>query len=249
MVDAVAEIQAARAHTLSAGTARIACSTDRSWSWPSAPADPGRSAARRAGRRAAKTVGKALGKGAYRLATRNHGSEHDPFHQEFSEGVIDLIGRRSMIRDGNAGKVQIGAEQWFGRSGRARKTMHAEPARVASPLWLVDLLGGIVRADDQGVDDVGGEQWRHFAVTVNLAVASAAVDGGMPSPRRDRLEDLLALPVEVWLDATDLRRIRYTESMPFSTAVDAVTLSDFGVDVEDLDWSRIPSYRSPGEAQ
>lgn len=114
-----------------------------------------------------------------------------------------------------------------------------------SPLWLLDLLGGVVGAEDQGEDTVDGEPCRSVRVVVNLAEASAALPGGMPSPARDRFDDLLALPVEVWVDSTHVRRIRITDTeTAHSSVVVTLTLREFGVSVDDLDWSRLPTFRS-----
>lgn len=66
----------------------------------------------------------------------------------------------------------------------------------------------------------------------------------MPSPAaRDRFESLLRLPIELWLDETHLRRIRFIDEHRTTT----VTFSDFGADVDGLGWSRLPIFRSPNE--
>lgn len=240
----IAELRAAMQRTLSAGSARITYESDQSWSMPQFPT-PQRSPARRVLLGTGKAVGKAIGKAVYRVAARGQ----DPLHHLNAEGVVDLAGHRSMIDHGSYAHLEVGAEQWRGRSGRSLATLTAQRTSTTSPLWLLDLLGGATSAEDQGEDAVDGEPCRHLQVVASLADASAGVPGGMPSPARDRFEDLLALPVEVWLDSMHLRRIRFTDTeSSFSSAQITLTLSDFGVDLDQLDWSRLPTFRSPAEA-
>ena len=65
-----------------------------------------------------------------------------------------------------------------------------------------------------------------------------------PCRHSPRFEDLLALPVEVWLDAQHVRRVRYRPEHLTET----LELWDFGVALDDLDWTRLPAFRSPDEA-
>lgn len=116
----------------------------------------------------------------------------------------------------------------------------ASPPRVASPLWLIDLVAGVTTADDRGSDQVEGHKWRYVVATASLAEASGRHPEGMPSPARDRFEELLQLPVELWLDDPHLRRIRFVSEH----RTDTLTLDAFGVDTQELDWSRLPTFRS-----
>jgi len=87
-----------------------------------------------------------------------------------------------------------------------------------------------------------------------LAADSARIEfrvewtwGGIAAPARTRFEDLLALPVEVWIEDTQIRRIRFSfEGIEQHT--DTLELWDFGVSLDDLDWTRLPTFRSPDEA-
>jgi hypothetical protein len=136
--------------------------------------------------------------------------------------------------------LQVGAEQWSGRSGRPLNTLSAAPSPIPSPLWLVDLVAGVTSAEDHGTEEVDGQAWRHLLATTSLAEASARRPEGMASPAWDRYEELLALPVEVWLQDGHLRRLRFVAEQ----RTDAVTFTDFGVPVDGLDWNRLPATRS-----
>lgn len=145
-----------------------------------------------------------------------------------------------MIDYGTYAVLQVGTQEWSGRSGRALDTLPASPSSVASPLWLIDLLAGIITADDRGSTQVEGQQLRHIVATANLAEASSSQPDGMPSPARNRYEELLQLPVELWLGDDRLRRIRFVSEHRTETLM----LDAFGVDIQELDWSRLPTLRS-----
>lgn len=159
--------------------------------------------------------------------------------------MIDLTGRRSMVDHGDSAHLQIGTQEWSGLSGRALDTLPATPPRPASPLWLIDLLGGITTAEDRGVEDVDGQQCRWIAATASLIEASARIPDGLASPARDRVDDLLSLPIEVWLDADDLRQIRFVDGDHLQSVTSTVTFNGFGADLDQLDWSRLPTFCTP----
>lgn len=146
-----------------------------------------------------------------------------------------------MIDFGDYAMLQASDQLWSGRSGRALSTLPSSAPRVASPLWLIDLLGGLTGAVDLGTEQVEAQAWRHWTATADLATASAELPQGMPSPASDRFEELLRLPLEVWVDDTHLRRLSFTED----NRTETVTFSDFGSGVEDLDWDRLPTFLSP----
>jgi hypothetical protein len=104
--------------------------------------------------------------------------------------------------------------------------------------WLVDLLRGIADADHEGDDLVRGTRCRRLATRVDLSVASAASKDGLRPPTVQRFEELLALPLTVWLDETYVRRVRFSE---FSGgAIQTLDVWDFGVDTSGIDWSQRP---------
>jgi hypothetical protein len=233
MTDDVDAVRAAREQLIAAGSARIDCTVEHTWTLPEFPAEPGRARVRPAVFRAGKAVGRVL----CRVLTRR-----TDYRQQTAAGVIDFAGRRSMIDYGHYAELQIGDQLWSGRSGRPVSTLPPSAARVGSPLWLVDLLGGITSAEDLAIE-ARAEPWRHLTMITNLAEASRQAPAGLASPARDKLEGLFGLRVEVWLDDTQLRKVRFTDDYRIAT----VTFSDVGTDVEGLDWDRLPTFRSPEE--
>lgn len=94
------------------------------------------------------------------------------------------------------------------------------------------------------MQEVYGAPCRHLEITVDLSRASRAAPGGLATPRRRRFEDLLALPAEVWLDEHHVRRVRCRSEHRMET----VQFREFGVSLDHLDWTRLPTFRSPEEA-
>lgn len=240
MSDDVAAIRAARERTIAAGSARVSRVTDSSWTWPAFPAKGNRHPAWGPILGAGRFAWSLVGRPVWRAATRGVDVRHMT-----AEGIIDFTGRRFMIDYGSYAILQVGSQEWDGRSGRALSTLPASAARVGSPLWLVDLVGGTTGAENLGVDHVQGREWRRYLATASLAEASADVPAGMASPGHDRFEDLLRLEVEVWLDAVYLRQVRFIVDRD---RVETVTLRDFGTPVEGLDWDRLPTFRSPDDS-
>lgn len=204
MTDLVSAVRRAREETVAAGSSRVSWLRDVSWSLPQFPARPARGPVQRLVRRVRSTAGKVIVQGASGLVSRLG----DPRHL-VGAGVVDLSGRRVMVDFGSYATVQIGTQEWSGRSGRPLDTLPAAPPHVPSPLWLIDLVGGMTTARPCGAEEVAGENWQHLTGTASLAEASEAAPKGMPTPARDDFDELLALPIEVWLDDGQLRRIRF----------------------------------------
>lgn len=240
MSEGVEAVRTARDRAIAAETAHIIWTTDLLVKLPPARTDRGpvRTGIIGVGKLAGKTVGEGL------LRLMGGGSD---FRHRTAEGIIDFAGRRYMIDHGRYAVVEIGDQSWTGRHGRALSTLPPLPAQPASPLWLIDLLDGITSTEEVGSEEAT-PMWRHFAASANLAEASAASPDGMLSPTQRRFEDLLELPVEVWLDTTDLlRQVRFTSDYQTDnivTQTDTITLSGFGAGIEDLDWTRLPTFRS-----
>ena len=78
----------------------------------------------------------------------------------------------------------------------------------------------------------------------DLSRASRATPGGVAVPTLGRFEALLALTAEVWLDDCHVRRLRFAAE----NRTDTLELWDLGVALDDLDWSRLPTFRTAGEA-
>lgn len=234
MSAALDEVRRAVDQTTGSRSARISCTTTFTWTMSHASSRK-RGPIRQVAVTAARRVATAVGRPILRLV-----AGRDDLRRFTSEGFIDFAGDRSLVDHGSFAILQAGTQVWSGRSGRPIATLDAEPARVASPLWLVHLLAGTVSASEQGSDRVDGEQWRRFDVVADLAIASAARPGGMPSPAQDRFETLRELSFEVWLHDGYLKQIRFVTAAEETV----ITLTEFGVDVDGLDWQTLPVFNS-----
>lgn len=131
MTDCMAAVRTALDLAVDARTAQVACSTDHSWALPPMPARSDRGPVATAARGVVTSVGKAIGRGIIRGVTRGA----DPRHQ-VGDGVLDLVGRRCMIDYGSYAVLQVGTQEWSGRSGRALDTLPASPPRLTAPRRL-----------------------------------------------------------------------------------------------------------------
>jgi hypothetical protein len=222
-----------RAHhaTLEASTARVVAVTDHEWP-PVEPTPRRRPRSRPV--RLLSSIAKASAKRLWTPIT-------DRFRHMEAEGVIDFGHRRYAVDYGYYSLVYLDGQEWSGRSGRARLTLSARSDVVPTPLWLVDLLSGVTHADDSGTDIVRGGTCRRIAARVDVGQASAATPGGVAAPALTRFEGLLSLPVDVWIDDTHVRRVRCTADHK----TDTIELWDFGVRIKALDWTYMPTFRSP----
>jgi hypothetical protein len=148
------------------------------------------------------------------------------FRHQTAEGIIDITGRRYMLDYDSYARLYADGKEWDGRSGRALTTLPPDAFALPTPLWLLDLVAGVVEASETGTDEVRG------------------APGGIAAPGRRRFEDLLALPVEVRIDNTQIRRIRFSFSEGVERHTDTLELWDFGAPLDDLDWTRLPTFRS-----
>ena len=232
--DPLAALEAARERTLAAPSARIELLSDHTWEMPQMPR-------RRQGGllRLVANLGRAAGKRLLKKALRGIDLRH-----QSAEGFLDLAQRRYMLDHGHYARLYAGGKEWDGRSGRALATLPADEHQVPTPLWLLDILSGVTSAAEDGTDDVRGVRCRHLTATIDLSRASAATRDGVAVPARGRFEDLLAVEAEVWIDDKHVRRIAFCSEQRTET----LELWDFGIDVEDLDWTRLPTFRSPEEA-
>lgn len=183
--------------------------------------------------------------GAKWLAKR---ATRDRLRRQTAEGVIDMAERRYMLEYGSYARLYADGKEWDGRSGRRLVTLPPNPDEVPTPLWVLDILAGFTAGSETGPEDVRGTPCRHLTGTTDLSRASQATPGGVAVPARKRFEDLLALPVDVWVDDTHIRRVRFTSEHPTGHRSETLELWDFGVQLDDLDWTRLPTFRSPEQA-
>jgi hypothetical protein len=170
-----------------------------------------------------------------------------PFGPTAAKGILEPASGRYMIDFGSFAQIHDGRETFGGRSGRPLATLSPFPDQGASAdmLWVLRVLLGTTDAAIEGQEVLHGSVCTKLSVHVDLAIASDAVASGLRSPRVDRFEQLHAMPGTVWTDAEHIRRVHFpnVESRELS-----LELWDFGVATDQFDWSRLPTFRSPGEA-
>src|SRR3954452_22144868 len=234
---AVDVISEAADRTRAAASARIELFIDHTWQMPPMPPMPRR---RRGGlMRPLTWAAKAAGKRLLKAASRNF-----DFRHQSAEGVIDVRGRRYMLDYGSYARSYADGKEWDGRSGRPLSTLPPDDQELPTPLWLLDILAGLTSVADERAEDVRGTPCRCFTATVDIGRASKLTPGGVAVPALGRFEDLLALPIEVCIDDRHVRRVRYRAEHRTET----LELRDFGVALAGLDWTRLPTFRSPEEA-
>jgi len=164
--------------------------------------------------------------------------------KEPATGVVDFQAHRCVFGSspGNSSLI-IGDRHWSGSPGTSLAGLRDKPATTFQPLWLVDLLGGVVDARGQAVEDIDGRSaWRYLAhADLDHASAAASYTLAVPDDAEKRTDDG-HVAVDVWIDDDGhIRRIRHTalaESHPLFTVT--VDLTDFGTALPS-DWSRIPA--------
>jgi len=164
-------------------------------------------------------------------------------------GVIDFAGHRCMYGPFQASKEREEAvlvvrdRHWTGAPGEHIHRLSAKTAPANQPLWLLDLLCGVVDAEKRGVASLQGQTCTHFGAQVDLLRASDAVAYQMALPPGvSQLQELQRIPVELWIDGEGhVRRVRHTAAS--ETAVLTVDLTEFGTSLPS-DWSRLPSGKA-----
>ena len=232
--DLLAALESARVRTLAAASARIELLVDHTWAMPQMPR-------RRRGGLLSPVIRIAAATGKEMVT---HALAGIDFRHQSAEGFMDFGERRYMLDYGHYARLFASGQEWDGRSGRALATLPPDEHTLPTPLWLVDIVSGVAIAADEGTDDVRGRPCRHLAVRTNLGSASAATPGGVAVPARRRFEDLLSLQADVWIDDLHVRRIAVCSAERTET----LELWDFGVGLDDLDWTRLPTFCSPEEA-
>jgi hypothetical protein len=165
-------------------------------------------------------------------------------------GIAEPAQGRYMIDYGLWAELHADGKTVRGRSGRALQALrNSRWERPEEVLWLVRLLPGTTDAALEGTDTLHGTLCQRLAAHVDLARASAASGAGLRPPLVERFEDLSALPVTVWIDGQHVRRIRSEHDLALEFITTTLDLWEFGVPAGDLDWSRLPTFRSTGYQQ
>ncbi|MEJ7893448.1 MAG: hypothetical protein WKF94_12500 [Solirubrobacteraceae bacterium] len=112
----------------------------------------------------------------------------------------------------------------------------------SQPLWLVDIVRGVIDVGQPAADDIAGQPCRRFAAHADLLRAADAVAYQMAvPPGMEKVDDMRRIPVEVWVgDDGYIRRVRHTSgrpNQPYGTST--LDLTELGVELP-LDWSQLP---------
>jgi hypothetical protein len=143
-------------------------------------------------------------------------------------GVIDLGQRRYVLEQGSSMWLFDGQRIWMGPSLQRLVEVPRAPVPgpdfPTSPLWPLELLFGLTEAAADGSEVLGGAICHRYQGRADLGRASARHPQGLGAPSAERFEDLLAIPVTIWLDDAHVRRLRVqTEG-----AIHTVELFDVG---------------------
>jgi hypothetical protein len=246
-VEAAREVVACAERTLAAPSARIELRQELRIGQAGWPAPPGRRG--RVMRVAVKTGG-LLMRAWWRLATHRGPNRGLAFGQMFGEGFAEPARGRYMIDFGSRAQLYAGGKRFFGRSGRSVEAARRLRAgqRVGEVFWLLWLLPGTTDASLDGTEMIRGTACRRLAAHADMERASTAGGNGLRPPPVDRFEELRAVPVTVWIDGQHVRRVRFEGGPPLRLRA-TLELWEFGVPPGELDWSRLPTFRSPGYEQ
>jgi hypothetical protein len=151
------------------------------------------------------------------------------FGHSVGDGILEPAAGRYMIDYGWYAQISTGGRIAGGQSGALVQPRHFRAEeRSGELLWLLRLLPRTTEASPAGDEIVRGTLCRKFAVTAD------------------------SVPLTVWIDTEHVRRVQLEEHaqdpQPRGRHVSrelTLELWDFGVSVETLDWSRLPSFRTP----
>ena len=153
----------------------------------------------------------------------------DAFMHPAGEGFCEPTADRYLIDNGGYAQMCIDGRYFGGPPGhplQARHREHRPPTGGNEPLGVLRALREVTDARLIGDEAVRGTACRAVAVTAGSA------------------------ELTVWVDDQHVRRVRSEEhsSRPdFSlSTITTLELWDFGVPVDSLNWSRLPSFRTPG---
>ena len=167
------------------------------------------------------------------------GELREAFLHPVGTGFVEPAARRYQIDFGAYAQMYIDGELFGGQSGAPlrdnNRSRRAEPQKN-DPLLLLGLLREVTQARYSGAETLRGTPCRAVAVLAGSAALTAWLAGPME--------------LTVSIDDEHVRRIQSEWRDPSPRRVGSVTeayeLWDFGVPVGSLDWSRLPSFRTPG---
>jgi hypothetical protein len=160
-----------------------------------------------------------------------------------------------MIDFGSYAEICVDGVTFGGRSGRSLQTLRPASRQEGIVLWLLRLLPGTTDARAEPAETIRGTLCRPYAVRVEVTRTAAA--GGrawLPPPSGVDSKQPPVLVLTVWIDGRHVRRVRFEDRAPKdpqheqgASVAKVLTLElwDFGVLVQELDWSRLPNFRTP----
>lgn len=143
------------------------------------------------------------------------------FAHQVGVGFVEPAADRYMIDYGSYAVMRAGDKSFGGRSGsllQARHRHRRAHERSDDPLRLLRLVQGAPDAQHVGDESLRGTPCRVVAIR-----------SGPPE-------------LTVWADDQHIRKIQYEEGGSSVSKKHALELWDFGVPVDWLDWSRLPSF-------
>lgn len=205
------------------------------------PTRPGGSTWRRLSRWMASVSIRVLNWGIRRLWQRATSA-----HAAGAPGMIDFDAHRCMHQLGRGSakaELTVGDQRWHGAFGAAVESLTAGPASAGQPLWLIDLIRGVVDAREQPGESIDGRPTRYLSADADLSRAAEALSYQMAAlPNIYQEPDRKHVPVEVWIDHQGyIRRIRHTRGNPHAgISTRRLDLIEFGIPIP-ADWSQIPA--------
>jgi hypothetical protein len=172
-----------------------------------------------------------------------------------AEGFLEPAARRYMLDFGWYAEIGADGVTFGGRSGRSLQGLRPSSKHEGDVLWLLELLAGTTDARLEETETLRGTPCRKHALHVDVARAAAA--GGrteLPPPSGLNSTQPPVLELTVWIDGRHIRQVRFVDRLPKDRQpghpvsggkVLTLEIWDFGVAVQKLDWSRLPTFRSP----
>jgi hypothetical protein len=119
-------------------------------------------------------------------------------------GRIDFKNERCLYcEDEDQWTLTAPGLEFMGEPGEWEQVVSDEDALVdhIDPLWLLQLIAGVVEASEDGDEAVLGEPCKRYRTVASLPVASARSQRKMQPPSSRGDLDLNRLPIDVWVDA------------------------------------------------
>jgi hypothetical protein len=152
----------------------------------------------------------------------------DAFRHQHGEGFIEPAARRYQVDYRAYAQLRVGGRRYAGLSGSPLGPRFRDDRprdEHDDPLGLLEMVRAGTDARQAGAEAVRGTMCRKATVRAGSA------------------------ELTVWIDDDHIRRVRYAEgaSSPHTGVTRSWTLElwDFGVPADSLDWSRLPSFRTP----